>query len=93
MDIKIQIICLTMSFLFGNVYYLLCLLNKHLLEKSNLIIKTIVTILLSVNSVVIYYIILYKINYGIFHIYFIIFIVLGYITQYFICKFCVNRKK
>jgi len=78
MTVKIQILTLFYSFLFGIFSSFLLNLNKPLLFHKNLLIKITANIFIVLDLVLIYLIILYKINYGIVHHYFILMIFLGH---------------
>ena len=73
MDVKIQIICMLISFLYGIFIRITSLFNK----KQN-IIKDLLYIYI---IVLLYTIIIYSINKGIFHIYFLMLILLGYLVS------------
>ena len=75
MDVKIQLICILMSFLYGILTNISILFNKKINNKLLNLTKD----LLYIYIIVLFYIlIIYKLNKGIFHIYFILFILLGY---------------
>ena len=78
MSINIQIICMLVSFIYGFILKLLLIINKLLTKNNNKYINIISKIIYTYIIVILYIIIIYKINKGIFHIYFIILILLGY---------------
>jgi hypothetical protein len=78
MSIKIQIICMLVSFMYGFILKILLIINKLLTKNNNKYINIISKIIYTYIVVILYIIIIYKINKGIFHIYFIILILLGY---------------
>lgn len=78
MELNLQIICLIFSFLYGMAYYFSSLFNKYIIEKTKNIYKVIITFIFVLNLVIIYLIVLYKINNGIFHVYFLLFFLLGF---------------
>ena len=80
MDIKIQIISLIASYVFGILFYILNKINSKIIYQKNRIIQSLSTILFIYNIVLLYIIIMFKINHGTFHIYFIFMIILGFIT-------------
>lgn len=86
MDAKTQIIVLLFSFIYGFIYYYLLHLNKSLIKKQNRIYRSIITILFMYNIVLLYIIIVFKINNGKFHPYFFIMIILGTISSIVLTK-------
>ena len=79
MNIKLQIITLLFSFSFGIFFSFFLGLNYKYIYSDKKIFKTIISFLVVIISVLIYFIILKKINNGIFHIYEILCIILGFI--------------
>ncbi len=82
MNLRIQLISLIVSFLYGGFFYLLLELNSKFLYSSNLVVKIVVSFLFVMFNVLLYFLILMKINYGYVHLYFFLCIILGY----FVCK-------
>lgn len=73
MDVKIQLLCMLISFLYGAFIRITLMINKkHNIFKDLLYIYIIVLL---------YTIIIYKINNGIFHIYFLLLILVGYLVS------------
>ncbi len=83
MDNKLQILTFIFSFSYGIVYFYLVKLNRYLIHDNKTIIKYLDSSLFTLDSVLIYVIINYKINNGYFHIYFIITLVLGFFLAYY----------
>ena len=81
MDIKIQLICLAVSFLYGVFIAFVVSLNKCVKYKSKLL-KVIASFVLTFDLTVLYLLIVYKINGGIFHIYFILLIIVSFLIFY-----------
>lgn len=79
MNAKIQIIALLVSFIYGCLFFLLAKINNKIIEKQKKIYRSLISILFMCNIVLLYIIIIFKINNGKFHIYFFIMITLGYI--------------
>lgn len=79
MNIKLQIITLLFSFIYGIFFSFFLSLNYKFIYSDKKIFKTIISFLVVIMSVLIYFIILKKINNGIFHIYEILCIILGFI--------------
>ena len=89
MDSKLQIITFIFSFIYGFIYYYLVSLNKYLVRNNQRFIKYIDTSLLTLDCVLLYVVLNYKINNGYFHIYFIIILFLGFI----LANYTQNRVK
>ena len=81
MDAKTQIIVLSISYIYGFIIYILSVINNIIIKNKKRIYKSTITILLMYNIVLIYIILIYKINNGIFHIYFFIMIILGFLSS------------
>lgn len=79
MSSYIQLICLTVSFIYGMLVYYLNVLNEKMIKNKNFISKIIISLLYIFNVSLLYVVFLYKINSGILHIYFILFIIIGHI--------------
>lgn len=86
MNVFTQILVFSFSFLFGFCFYITSKLNKFLIHDKNSFIKLFITFIFVLNHVLIYLIVLYKINYGIFHFYFLVMLILGYLFSVYICK-------
>ena len=83
MDNKLQIITFIFSFIYGFIYFYLVKLNRYLIKDNNKIVKYIDSSLFTLDSVLLYIVINYKINRGYFHIYFIILLLVGFIFSYY----------
>lgn len=81
MDIKVQIISLLISFIYGVFFSNMIKINYNLIKIKNNIIKNIVTFIFILSLSLIYFIVLYKINNGIIHSYFVISLILGFIFE------------
>ena len=79
MNNTLQIITFIFSFVFGVIYFYLVKLNYYINNKNKGFIKYLNNCVFTLDIVLLYVIINYKINDGYFHIYFIIILVLGYI--------------
>ena len=86
MNVYLQILCIIISFIYGIVISIGYRFNKKL-NTSNFIWQLIFSILYSFIVVLLYIIIIYKINGGIFHIYFIFALIIGYFMSNFIVKY------
>ena len=90
MNIKIQIKTIIFSIIFGIIFSSIIDINYKFLTK-NKIINILTTLILILSATLIYFIILRKINYGIFHQYEIICIGIGYIIEHLL-KHLVEKK-
>ncbi len=81
MNAKTQIIILFFSYFYGFIFFSLSCLNKKIINNKKKIYRSITTILFIYNIVLIYIIIIYKINNGQFHIYFFIMLILGFYSN------------
>ncbi len=93
MDIQVQILCFIVSFIYGVFYNLISKLNYKIIENKNVFLKIVITSIFIFNSIILYLIILYKINFAIYHIYFLFILILGYIFSSRMCKYIVKLKK
>ena len=93
MDAKTQIIILLYSYIFGFIFYYLSKINNKIITNKSPIYRSITTILFMLNIVLIYLIILYKLNNGKFHLYFFIMLVLGFYSSYSLNKHLLSNVK
>lgn len=78
MILKLQIISLVVSFLYGIFFSFLLNINYKLIYNDNKFIKIIGTFLFVIFNSLLYFLILLKINNGIVHIYCIITLIVGF---------------
>lgn len=81
MTLNIQIISLSFSLIFGFLFSLFVNINHRIIYNSHKFVKILGTILIVFLSVLIYFIILEKINNATFHPYEIFMIILGYYLE------------
>lgn len=86
MPVKIQIIALLFSFIYGALISNIIFLHNRIIKPQKRIYRSLMTILLMYNIVLIYIIVLFKINKGIFHLYFLIMLTLGCIANFALKK-------
>lgn len=82
MDAKTQLIVLIFSYFYGFFFFYLAYINKKIITKKSRIYRSLITILFMYNIVLIYIIIIYKINNGKFHPYLFIMMIIGFYTSY-----------
>ena len=85
MSIRLQLICFVVSFIYGIFINWFDRFNKRFLDNTNYFSKIIIYMLISFLIVIGYIDIFYFINKGIFHIYFIILLILGILVGGKIC--------
>ena len=78
MTSKIQLITLGISLIYGFLFYYLYKINYKIIKGKKRFYQSLITILFMYNIVLIYIIIIFKINNGIFHPYFFIMMILGF---------------
>ena len=93
MNIKLQIITLLVSFLYGIFFSFFLGLNYKYIYSDKKIFKTIISFLVIIISVLLYFIILKKINYGIFHVYEILALAIGFCLENWIAAIIAKRHK
>ncbi len=91
MDAKTQIIVLLFSYFYGFILYDLFLINNSFKVKG--IYKSLIMMLFIYNIVLLYIILVFKINNGNFHIYFFIMMILGFMMSIRFTKKLVNSVK
>lgn len=91
---------LFINFIYGIVFFYLSILNYKLFFKDQALIKLIMFILFTIDNVFIYLIIIYKLNYGIFHIYYLFCFIMGFLLANYIkykmlnlCKVVFKKRK
>ena len=81
MNIKIQLLCFLMSFIYGIFIRILILFQSKINKTNNLLIHFFIDLLFVYIVALLYTLIIYKINKGVFHIYLIMLILIGYISS------------
>lgn len=80
MSLKLQIISLIVSFIFGIFFNILLKFNYKIIYNENKIVQIFGTFLFIIASSLLYFYILLKINNGVVHIYCLLAILIGYIV-------------
>ncbi len=93
MSVKIQIIVLIFSYIYGFIFYYLNKVNYQITTKEKIIYRSITTMLFIYNIVLIYLLILFKINNGNFHLYFFLLMIIGFINAYQMSNKLIKAKK
>ncbi|MBR4230768.1 MAG: hypothetical protein IKR74_01250 [Bacilli bacterium] len=81
MNVNEQITALCFNFIYGFTIYYAVIINYLFIKNEVLIVKLLITSLFLIDFTIIYLMIIYKLNYGMFHIYYLIAFVLGYILS------------
>ena len=84
MILSVQLKLLIFSFLYGIFLGVVMRFNYKLLYNSDYVLKILATFLLVISSVLLYFVILLKINYGIVHYYSFLTIILGFMLETFV---------
>lgn len=93
MSSNIQLVTMFFSFIYGIVFYGLTYINFTIIKNTNKYLKSTISFLFVLNMIVIYSIIIYRLNNGYFHIYFLCLVILSYILSVIIhSKMLVNRQ-
>lgn len=87
MDIKIQLIIFLISFLYGFILANLSYLNYKFLQGKSNFFKLLFNLIFTLDVVFVYLVILYKINYGVFHVYFLGILSVGFLIGYKCIKY------
>ena len=87
MSLDIQIKTLLYSFLFGIYFSIIVYLNYKIIYKLKKFYLVIGTFLIIFLNILLYFLVLLKVNNGIIHIYGIISLILGYFVCHFIYHF------
>ena len=98
MDVGVQLICFTLSFGYGVLIRLLFDIHFRIINTKNILFKIILDSLFSFLIVLMYVILIYKINNGVFHFYFLLSIFFGLwlsksVKKVFFSRFLVYLKK
>jgi len=75
---NVQVITLLFNLLYGFLFFFICKLNYFLVKSEVILLKVFVTVICVLDISMIYLIIIYKLNFGIFHIYYFLFFLLGF---------------
>lgn len=93
MDAKTQIIVLIFSYVYGLIFYDLFLLNNYISKDKKRIFKCVTAMLFIYNIVLLYIILVFKMNNGNFHVYFMLMIMLGFGSNIRLTKYLLNNVK
>ena len=86
MGLKEQIIAIIFSYIYGGFLAFLYNLNYNLLFYQRRVVKIIFNIIFTLDLVLIYFLLMRKINKAIIHPYFYLFIIFGFFTFFFLTK-------
>lgn len=93
MNVKLQLITFLCSFVFGVIFGFLSIVQFKFCQNKKKIFQYLTTIIFVIDMVLLYILMMYKINKGIFHIYFLSFILLGFILSLYLHKHVKQKVK
>lgn len=82
MNSYLQLFSFFISFIYGAIFFLLTRLNFYFIEKLSNHLKMFITFVFVIDIVIIYSLIMYKVNNGNLHIYFVCMVLIGFLTAY-----------
>ena len=88
MELSVQLQVLTVSFVYGILFSYLIKIQYKFLFDSKRFYKILITFLFIFDNCLLYFLILRKINNGVFHIYFLFMLIIGYLLGYYL----INKK-
>lgn len=91
MNIKLQLITILISFLFGIIFSIQLSLTYKFIYSNKKIYKTIFTFLIVLVNTLLYFVLLKKYNNGILHPYGLLFIIIGFIVEIFVKSLVVKK--
>lgn len=91
MNLNVQLCLVIFSFIYGIAFSILLDINFKYMKSKTLFINIILSFMFSINSVLIYFIFLKKLNNGILHFYSFIIIILGFFVSHFTLLFLENK--
>ena len=92
MSLELQIKTIIVSFLFGIYFLIILRMSQKIIYNKYEIVKLLGTTMIILINTVIYFLVIKKINEGIFHIYEILFIVLGMLFDNIIHRYIIDLK-
>lgn len=92
MSLDLQIKTIIVSFLFGIYFLIILRLSKKIIYNKYEIVKFLGTFIIVLINTLIYFLLIKKINNGIFHIYEVLFIILGMLIDNIIHKYIIALK-
>lgn len=93
MHTYIQLLSLISSFIFGIFFSILTNLNYKYIFSKNVFYKIFFNLIFIIDIVLLYMLLILKINGGIFHIYFIFMVIIGYLLSYKKVKVLIKNVK
>lgn len=86
-----QILSFLVSFIFGIGFYFFTLINFKLIASLKKYFQHLLTFLYVLDMIIIYIIVIYKLNKGYFHIYFILMVIVGFMLGYLFYKYFISK--
>lgn len=91
MPSNMQLLSFLVSFIFGICFYFFTIINFKLIEKLKRYIQHIITFIYVIDIIIIYIIIIYRLNKGYFHIYFILIVFVGFFVGFILNKKIISK--
>ena len=91
MNLKMQIVLIIYSLLFGVLFSFLLRINYKIIKNKSKGIKNIIIFLFTLNAVFIYFLVLKKINSGILHVYSFLLIFTGFILEHLTVNYLAEK--
>lgn len=86
MSAKFQLLLILVNIVYGIIIFFVSLFNYNIIKNEPIIVKFLLTILFAVDFTIIYLVLIYKLNYGIFNYYYLISFLIGYYLGFYIKK-------
>lgn len=93
MILKVQILSLLYSFVYGILFFILLEVNYKLLYTGKIIYRIVISFLFIIIASLLYFFGLLKVNNGVIHVYFFISLFTGYLLSFVIYKKIRCKKK
>ncbi len=94
------LLILFINFIYGVIFFYLSMINYRLFFKDQALIKLLMFLLFTIDNVFVYLVIIYKLNYGIFHIYYLFCFIGGFLIANYtknkmlnLCKIVLKKRK
>ena len=81
-----QLSLLGINFIYGFFVFIAVIINYFFIKNETILVKVLLTSLFFIDLTIIYLIIIYKINFGIFHLYYLLAFGAGFYLAYLIKK-------
>ena len=86
MSSLVQLYLLGVNFFYGFLIFIITVINHYFIKNETVIVKCLLTLLFAIDFTILYLILIYKINYGMFHLYYLFAFGGGYYLAYVLKK-------